>query len=136
MAVAESLAAAVRARAQGRCQYCLMHESLQGATFHIEHIVPRSKGGASALENLALACPGCNLRKSDTTAGADPATGEPVALFHPVQHVWSEHFRCKGYEVEGLSAAGRVTIVVLGLNHLRRQRIRQVEEIFGLYPAR
>jgi hypothetical protein len=59
-----------------------------------------------------------------------------VALFHPVQHVWSEHFRWKGHEVEGLSAVGRVTIVVLGLNHLRRQRLRQVEEIFGLYPAR
>lgn len=34
------LAAVVRERAAGRCQYCLMHQSLQGATFHIEHITP------------------------------------------------------------------------------------------------
>lgn len=35
-----------------------MHQSLQGATFHIEHIVPHTKGGAETLANLALACPG------------------------------------------------------------------------------
>ncbi|HEV3039470.1 MAG TPA: HNH endonuclease [Candidatus Angelobacter sp.] len=31
-----------------------MHESLQGATFHVEHIIPKSKGGESSLENLAF----------------------------------------------------------------------------------
>lgn len=64
MAVPKVLSQAIRSRAHGRCQYCLMHESLQGATFHIEHVVPKSKGGESTLENLALACPGCNLHKS------------------------------------------------------------------------
>jgi len=54
MAVPETLSQAVRLRADGRCQYCLMHESLQGATFHVEHIIPQSKGGHSILENLAL----------------------------------------------------------------------------------
>src|ERR1043166_3917240 len=46
----------VRDRAANRCQYCLMHQSLQGATFHVEHIIPKSKGGSSDLPNLALAC--------------------------------------------------------------------------------
>jgi len=36
-----------------------MHESLQGATFHVEHIVPRSAGGSDTMDNLALACPSC-----------------------------------------------------------------------------
>src|ERR1700745_3466919 len=67
MAVPETLSQAVRLRADGRCQYCLMHESLQGATFHVEHIIPQSKGGHSVLENLALASPGCNLHKADRT---------------------------------------------------------------------
>lgn len=49
------LAVLVRERAAGRCQYCLMHQSLQGATFHIEHIIPQAKGGSSELPNLALA---------------------------------------------------------------------------------
>jgi hypothetical protein len=134
MAVPEALAQAVRLRARGRCQYCLMHESLQGATFHVEHVIPRSKGGESTLENLGLACPGCNLHKADRTTSADPLTGERVALFHPLQQRWSEHFRFKGYEMEGFTAVGRATVVMLDLNHFGRQRIRQVEGSFGLYP--
>ena len=110
-----------------------MHESLQGATFHIEHIIPRSKGGESTLENLVLACPGCNLHKADRTKAVDPATGEQVPLFHPIRQRWSEHFQFKGYEMEGCTAVGRATVAMLDLNHIRRQRIRQVEEAFGLY---
>ncbi|MGB8475076.1 MAG: HNH endonuclease signature motif containing protein [Candidatus Acidiferrum sp.] len=134
MAVPEALARAVRERAQGRCQYYHMHESLQGATFHVEHVIPRSKGGESVLENLALACPRCNLQKADKTTAPDPLTGEQVALFHPLRQRWSEHFRFKGNEMEGLTAIGRATVLLLDLNHLRRQLIRQVEETFGLYP--
>lgn len=44
-------------RAAGRCEYCQLHQSLQGATFHVEHIIPRSRGGTSQLDNLAWACP-------------------------------------------------------------------------------
>ena len=111
-----------------------MHESLQGATFHVEHVIPQSKGGESTLENLALACPGCNLHKADRTTAIDPLTGEQVPLFYPVRQQWSEHFRFKGYQMEGLTAVGRATVAMLDLNHLRRQRIRQAEEAFGLYP--
>jgi hypothetical protein len=111
-----------------------MHESLQGATFHIEHIIPQSKGGQSNLENLALACPGCNLRKSDRVVGIDPVTGKESPLFRPGLQPWSEHFRFSGYQIEGLTATGRATVVALDLNHQRRQRIRAVEEVFALYP--
>ena len=67
MAVPEALSRAVRSPAHERCQYCLMHESLQGAAFHLEHVIPQSKGGESVLETLALARPGCNLRKAYRT---------------------------------------------------------------------
>jgi hypothetical protein len=134
MAVPEGLSRAVRARAQARCQYCLMDESLQGATFHVEHVIPRCKGGASNLENLALACPGCNLHKATRITAVDPATGEETPLFHPVRQVWLEHFRFRGYQIEGLTIVGRATVAVLNLNSSRRQRIREVEEAFGLYP--
>jgi len=134
MAVPEGLSRAVRSRAAGRCQYCLMDESLQGATFHLEHIIPQSKGGQSSLENLALACPGCNLHKADKTTAIDPATGERVELFHPIRQRWPEHFRLKGYEIEGLTTIGRATVEALDLNHSRRRRIRQMEETFKLYP--
>src|ERR1700689_20768 len=117
MSVPEELSRAVRARADGRCQYCLMHESLQGATFHVEHIIPQSKGGRSDLENLALACPGCNLHKASRITAPDPGTGGDARLFHPIKQLWSEHFRLNGYQIEGLTAEGRATVEALKLNH-------------------
>src|SRR5205823_14284397 len=81
-----------------------------------------------------IACPGCNLHKADRTTAVDPATGEQVPLFHPIRQRWSEHFRFKGYEMEGWTPVGRATVAMLNLNHVRRQRIREVEEAFGLYP--
>jgi hypothetical protein len=38
--------------------------------------------------------------------------------------------------MEGCTAVGRATLVMLDLNRFGRQRIRQVEEAFGLYPPR
>ncbi|MGD1102388.1 MAG: HNH endonuclease signature motif containing protein [Terriglobia bacterium] len=134
MSLPEELSRTVRARADGRCQYCQMHESLQGATFHVEHIIPQCKGGRADLENLVLACPGCNLHKASRITAIDPATGERVQLFHPLRQRWSEHFRFNRYQIEGLTTVGRTTVEVLNLNHSRRQRIREVEEAFGLYP--
>lgn len=134
MNVPEELSGTVRARAGARCQYCLMSESLQGATFDIEHIIPRYMGGASSLENLVLACPGCNLHKASRTTAADPVTGGNVPLFHPNRQIWSAHIQFRGYPIEGSTAVGRATMNVLDLTHPRRQRIREVEQVFGLYP--
>ena len=82
----------VEHRAGRRCEYCRMHQSLQGATFHLEHVIPKSRGGITELSNLAWACPGCNLRKSDRVEIVDSSTGGAVALFHPRLHIWHEHF--------------------------------------------
>jgi hypothetical protein len=113
-----------------------MHQSLQGATFHIEHIIPQSKGGADQLANLALACPSCNLHKAGRTTAMDPVTGASAPLFHPTLQAWSDHFRFSGYLIEGLTPIGRATVAALNLNNLRRQRIRAAEERFGLYALR
>ena len=43
----------VKERAGDRCEYCRMHQALQGGTFHVEHIIPSARGGPSTLENLA-----------------------------------------------------------------------------------
>ena len=130
----DEVVANVRGRAEERCQYCLMHQSLQGATFHIEHVIPRSKGGSFDLENLVLACPSCNLHKGDRIAAVDPVSGSLVSLFHPGQQTWSDHFCFRGYRIEGLTAIGRATVAALNLNDPRRQRIRAAEENFGLFP--
>jgi hypothetical protein len=116
MSVSRELSRTVRSRAVERCQYCQMHECFQGATFHVEHVVPNHMGGLSELDNLVLACPGCNLRKAGRVFAIDPVTGNDAQLFHPVRQIWSEHFRFRGHQIEGLTAVGRATIEALGLN--------------------
>lgn len=124
----------VAQRAGNRCEYCRMHQSLQGASFHLEHVTPTSRGGATELQNLAWSCPGCNLRKSNRIEAPDPLTGSIVGLFHPRNDLWSEHFAWEDYQVVGRTPCGRATIAVFDLNHERRVRIRQAEQTFGLFP--
>ncbi len=45
----------------GRCAYC---GELSGA-LHIDHKIPKSKGGTNSLDNLYPACSNCNCFKSD-----------------------------------------------------------------------
>ena len=111
-----------------------MHQALQGATFHVEHIVPRSRGGSSRLENLAWACPGCNLHKAGGVEFADPESGRLVALFNPRSDNWTDHFRWAEFDVAALTPIGRATCEALSLNQSRRVLIRQAEAIFGLFP--
>jgi hypothetical protein len=131
-----SFAAEVQQRAAGRCEYCRMHQSLQGATFHVEHIVPASRGGLSTLENLAWCCPSYNLHKSDRSHAVDPDTVQLAPLFHPRHDDWSEHFAWLDYRVSGRTASGRATIAALKLNADRRLLIRRAEEQFNLFPPK
>ena len=124
----------VETRAAGRCEYCRMHQSLQGATFHVEHVIPQSRGGHTQLENLAWACPSCNLHKAHRVEIVDPDTGHQVPLFHPRLDNWHEHFRWDGYRLVGQTSIGRATVAALDLNQSRRIQIRQAEELFALFP--
>lgn len=46
------------------CQYC-KKEIKQGNDLELDHIIPKTKGGKSTYDNLALACFRCNNEKSD-----------------------------------------------------------------------
>lgn len=48
-----------------RCQYCGKHFRSEELT--LDHIIPRSKGGASSWDNLVAACKLDNHRKADQT---------------------------------------------------------------------
>ncbi|HJZ56601.1 MAG TPA: HNH endonuclease signature motif containing protein [Gemmataceae bacterium] len=127
----------VIARAGKRCEYCRMHQSLQGATFHIEHIIPQSAGEPDTPDNLALACPGCNLAKADRLTATDPDTSQEVPLFNPRADRWADHFAWdEDRRVVGLTPTGRATVTALRLNHPRRLTIREAEEWFDLFPPR
>lgn len=125
----------VIARAGNRCEYCRMHQSLQGATFHIEHIRPQSAGGSDSPDNLALSCPGCNLSKSNRLTATDPESDLEVPLFNPRTDRWSDHFAWnEDRHLLGISPVGRATVAALQLNHARRVIIREAEEWFDLFP--
>jgi hypothetical protein len=130
----EEVARLVETRAGQRCEYCRMHQSLQGASFHIEHIIPRSGGGSDNPDNLALACPSCNLHKSDRTEVTDPDSGEKTQLFNPRRNRWRDHFRWDDYQIVGLTPIGRASVAALDFNHPRRLLIRHAEELLELLP--
>lgn len=45
------------------CKYC--GKSAPSVKLEVDHIVPRSKGGKSTIENLTTSCSDCNQGKSD-----------------------------------------------------------------------
>lgn len=53
------------ARDNNRCQYC--GDALHNSQLTLDHVVPRSRGGATSWENLVCACAPCNTRKGDRT---------------------------------------------------------------------
>lgn len=114
----------VRRRAKNQCEYCLLRQEFCALTHHVEHIVSRQHGGLDDIENLALACQRCNLRKGPNLTGVDPETGAIVQLFHPRRNAWTEHFQFRGAKIEGLTPIGRVTANVLGMNDPRRLELR------------
>lgn len=107
----------VRARASHRCEYCgLAQQDSPLAALHIEHVIPRKHGGTDDVENLALACIDCNLRKGSNLAGIDPVSGLLTPLFHPRRDRWNTHFVWKESAIVGVTAVGRTTVAVLDLN--------------------
>ena len=122
----------VEARASGRCEYCRMAKILQRAPFHIEHILPASKGGTDDLENLAWSCGACNLCKSNRMHLTDPETGQKTPIFNPRMDQWVDHFEFEGYRLVGRTLIGRALVAGLDLNDFQRLLIRQVEHMLGL----
>ena len=53
--------AAQRTRQKGLCFWC---REKVGRSYHVDHVVPLSRGGSDGPENLVIACASCNLHKS------------------------------------------------------------------------
>ena len=50
-------------RAKHRCELCGAHE--EQAALHVDHIIPRAKGGSDELSNFQALCVTCNTNKRD-----------------------------------------------------------------------
>ena len=126
----------VERRAQGRCEYCQSPAKYSPQSFSLDHIIPRGQGGETSLDNLALACQGCNNHKYNKTQSRDPATDRLVDVFHPRQQRWQDHFTWdERFElIIGLTATGRVTVEALKLNRPELVNLRRLLYAAGEHP--
>ena len=123
-------------RANRICEYCRSPLDYSPQSFDIEHILPVALGGKTTIDNLALACGGCNSCKYTKVEVIDPVTQIVVPLYHPRQQHWSEHFLWSAdcLEVIGRTAIGRATVVLLQLNRTGLINLRRLLLLGGLHP--
>jgi HNH endonuclease len=126
----------VAQRAKHQCEYCHAPEVIFNVAFEVEHIFPISKGGLDDLQNLALACRVCNLRKLDYIDGVDPITQQVVRLFNPRTDIWDEHLAMQQeapFHLEGKTSIGRATIERLEINSSLQLRARALWIRLGIF---
>ena len=132
--ISPGLRAEVVLRAGNRCEYCGLSQLGQEGSFHVDHVIPRAARGPTTVDNLALACVSCSLRKWAKQTATDPDCGDEVPLFNPRRHVWEEHFRWAAERVVPLTPVGRATVAALALNRPLILAIRQEEAARGRHP--
>lgn len=127
---------AVVSRARGCCEYCASQASFATQSFSIEHVIPLDKGGPTTLDNLALACQGCNNHKHVKTEGFDPVGKVYVPLFNPRHQRWCDHFAWEQgcTRIVGLTPTGRATVEALQLNRQSLINLRGILYAMGEHP--
>ncbi len=78
----------VYARDDNTCQYCGRRQPR--SELNLDHVVPRSRGGATSWENVVCSCVPCNLRKG----GRSPQEAGMKLLRPPFRPKWTPMFRC------------------------------------------
>lgn len=108
----------VAERAGDSCEYCLVPILFGFATpYHIDHIISEKHGGPTAIENLALACPACNLYKGSDIATYLAKEEVTVRLYHPRKDPWTKHFNLDDQgHLSALTKVAKGTIQLLNLN--------------------
>lgn len=120
----------VTERALNRCEYCLAPEEFSNKEFHVDHVVPRARGGADTLDNLALACFRCNLSKAKAQTVPLGRAGDVVPLFNPRTDDWNAWFEFvlfpndEAARIVGKDEIARATATRLKMNvpHAARAR--------------
>jgi hypothetical protein len=126
----------IAARANHQCEYCRTPSEFSADSLSVEHVVPRVEGGADSDDNPALACQGCNSRKSTKMQALDPVTGETTPLFHPRRHRWDDHFQWSDdyLYVIGRTPAGRASVATLKMNRVGLVNLRRILFLAGEHP--
>jgi 5-methylcytosine-specific restriction endonuclease McrA len=72
----------IAARDRYQCQYCGRPCTIAEITF--DHVLPRSRGGATSWNNIVSACVACNSKKANRT----PSEAGMLLRVAPVQPAW------------------------------------------------
>ena len=124
--ISVQLRRAVIERAHDRCEYCLQPSALAFCSHEIDHVIAEKHGGATAEENLALACKLCNTFKGSDIASIDPESQEVVRLYQPRRDRWQDHFKIQQAEFTPLTPIARTTVWLLQLNRGDRLQERSL----------
>ena len=125
----------MRERAQGLCEYCLIHEEDTFFGCQVDHIISEKHGGLTDARNLAWACAFCNRFKGTDLGSIASETGQLTPFFNPRADRWSEHFRLEGARIVPRTAVGEVTVRLLGFNAVDRIEERSALSHVGRYPS-
>jgi len=87
------------------------------------------------MDNLALACVSCSLRKGAREVAMDPVSGKPVPIFNPRRDHWANHFEWVGIKNQGRTVTGRATVEALQMNRLLVLEMRRVVGIPGNHSS-
>jgi hypothetical protein len=123
-------------RAEGRCEYCLIHEEDTFYGCEVDHVISEKHGGATIADNLAYCCLPCNRYKGSDLGSVTVATDRLVRFFNPRIDVWSEHFALDGVIVRPLTEIGEVTERVFKFNEVGRLMERKELEAVGRYGVK
>lgn len=80
-------------RDNNTCQYC--SAKLPRSSLTIDHVMPKSRGGKYAWNNLSAACKKCNAKKADRT----PSEAGMKLLSEPSKPNWQE-FISSGHNIK------------------------------------
>jgi len=83
----------VIARADGRCEYCLVRQDDGAESHQVDHVIAIKHGGGETIcEDLALACAIRDSNKGSDLASIDLVERVIVPLFSPRVQNWKDHF--------------------------------------------
>jgi len=113
-----------------RCVYCdiLLREN-GGEGMHLDHFRPQKLFPelSKSPENLVLACPKCNLLKSDYWPNENLCSSH---FIDPFKITRSDHFKIiEDGKVYGLSSQSDYMITILSLNRLSRCAVRKMRTL-------
>ena len=125
-------------RSKGYCEYCKCPSDFSTELFSIEHILPRSKEGLNEIDNLAYACIGCNIYKSNKTEYLDVVSQELSPLYNPRSMNWNDHFIWDELltSIVGKTSIGRATIEAIRLNRKPLKNLRRALIAIGEHPPK